>query len=358
MEVSIIIPVYNVAPYIEDCLKSVMRQTYTGPMECLIVDDCGADESIPIAERMIAEYAGPIRFEILHHDHNRGLSAARNTGMAKAEGDYIFFIDSDDEITEDCLEKMMAVALADQAVELVQGRYIRHQDGKQELWPKEIQETRACTNAEVRDCFYQHRQVTVAAWNKLMKRSILQENNLSFIEGLLYEDTPWTFYWLKCFKNASFLADVTYHYKIRPKSIVTGTVKETAEIHRLKGYHNMVAHLTPGYEEQEIEYYIPFFVGLFLRHLYHMPELKEDLKVIWRYTWRQRKWKLCVVLAICYIFRRFKWAGRCLYSFLLRLRHPSQIPKDFARLWRWIKRQNRFKPVLWWTTSNTCPSKV
>lgn len=84
--VSIIIPVYNVAPYIEDCLRSVMRQTYAGPMECLIVDDCGTDESIHIAERLITEYNGPIHFDILHHNHNRGLSAARNTGIENAVG--------------------------------------------------------------------------------------------------------------------------------------------------------------------------------------------------------------------------------------------------------------------------------
>ena len=56
MMVSIIIPVYNVAPYIEDCLRSVMRQTYQGDMECLLVDDCGTDDSISIAERLIREY--------------------------------------------------------------------------------------------------------------------------------------------------------------------------------------------------------------------------------------------------------------------------------------------------------------
>ena len=126
MLVSIIIPVYNVAPYIGDCLRSVMRQTYTGPIECLIVDDCGTDESLPIAERMIVEYDGPIRFEILHHEHNRGLSAARNTGINKATGDYFFFIDSDDEITEDCMEKMMSVVQENPEVELVQGRYMPH----------------------------------------------------------------------------------------------------------------------------------------------------------------------------------------------------------------------------------------
>ena len=340
MKVSIIIPVYNVAPYIEDCLRSVMRQTYAEEMECLMVDDCGTDESIPIAERMIAEYEGPIRFEILHHDHNRGLSAARNTGMEKAMGEYIFFIDSDDEITEDCLEKMMAIALDDSAIELVKGRYFYHRDGNETIRPKEIKITHAASNEEVRNCFYQHRQVDVVAWNILMKRSVIQENNLSFIEGLLWEDTPWTFHWLKYVKNAYFLSDATYHYKIRPQSIVTSTAAATAEIHRLKGYHDIITHLTPGYEKQEIDYYILRFVRLFLRHSYHMTELTNDLKVFWQYTRPYKNYGLCVILAICYIFRRSKWIGRCVYSLLLRIKHPTQIPKDFQRIWSYIKRKN------------------
>ena len=89
LRVSIIVPVYNVAPYIADCLRSVMHQTYTGSMECLLVDDCGTDDSITIAERMIADYEGPIQFQILHHERNRGLSAARNTGTEAAKGEYL-----------------------------------------------------------------------------------------------------------------------------------------------------------------------------------------------------------------------------------------------------------------------------
>ena len=73
MTVSIIIPIYNVALYIEDCLKSVMRQTYQGEMECLLVDDCGTDDSMAIAERMVGEYEGPIRFKVIRHERNRGL---------------------------------------------------------------------------------------------------------------------------------------------------------------------------------------------------------------------------------------------------------------------------------------------
>lgn len=339
MFVSIIIPVYNVALYIEGCLRSVMCQTFAGPMECLLVDDCCSDESIPIAERMIAEYDGSIRFQILHHDHNRGVAAARNTGMEKAVGDYVFFIDSDDEITEDCLEKMMAVILNHPEVELVQGRFIWHcLDGQECLVPKDIMMTHARSNDEVRCCFFSHGQVPAMAWNSLIKRSLIKDYNLSFIEGLLHEDIPWTFYWLKYVKNAWFLSDVTYHYMIRHGSIVTGTKTTAREVHLLRGYHDMITHLTPGYEKQEIEYLEAFFIRLFHGHSWHMPELMEDLKIYWHHEWANRNYKRCITLAICYIFRRTRWLGKIVYTLAFRLKKPSQITKDFACLWRRIKR--------------------
>ena len=70
LNISIIIPVYNVEPYVEDCIRSVMRQTYDGPMECIIVDDCGSDNSMAIVKKMVTEYNGSIAFKILHHKHN------------------------------------------------------------------------------------------------------------------------------------------------------------------------------------------------------------------------------------------------------------------------------------------------
>ena len=103
LKVSIIIPVYNVEQYIGNCLRSVMRQTYQGAMECLLIDDCGTDDSIAVAEGMIREYndnanlnlnanlneGGGIRFRIIRHERNRGLSAARNTGTFEAVGENI-----------------------------------------------------------------------------------------------------------------------------------------------------------------------------------------------------------------------------------------------------------------------------
>lgn len=273
--------------------------------------------------------------------------------MEKAVGDYIFFIDSDDEITEDCLEKMMDVALEYPEVELVQGSTIWHyQDGKEGLDPKEIKITHARSNDEVRSCSYSHGQVPTVAWNKLMKRSLIKDNNLSFIEGLLHEDIPWTFYWLKYVKNAWFLPDVTYHYKLRPGSTVTGTKTTARQEHFLRGHHDMITHLTPGYEKQEIEYLEPSFIRMFHGNSYHMPELAEDLKIYWRYAWADRNYKRCVTLAICYIFRRTKWLGRMVYTLASWLKYPGQILKDIASLCArlGVRRTNRwirtFYPVL------------
>ena len=88
--ISVIIPIYNVSDYVERCVKSVMGQTFQD-FECILVDDASPDDSILRCERLIADYHGSIRFRILHHEHNRGLSAARNTGTEAATGDYILY---------------------------------------------------------------------------------------------------------------------------------------------------------------------------------------------------------------------------------------------------------------------------
>ena len=103
MKISIIVPVYNVEQYIKECFGSISTQTYKGEMECIFVDDCGQDNSVTMLNNLIKDYQGLIKFRIIHHDHNKGLSGARNTGILHATGDYLYFIDSDDTITPDCI---------------------------------------------------------------------------------------------------------------------------------------------------------------------------------------------------------------------------------------------------------------
>lgn len=98
MKISIIIPIYNVAEYVSDCLKSVLQQTYKN-IEIIIVNDCTEDNSMVIIEGLLKESATSIPYKIINHTRNQGLSVARNTGIKNSTGDYLYFMDSDDEIT-------------------------------------------------------------------------------------------------------------------------------------------------------------------------------------------------------------------------------------------------------------------
>ena len=257
--VSIIVPVYNVAPFIERCLKSVMSQTYTGKMECLIIDDCGTDDSIVISERMINEYNGDIRFQILHHKQNRGLSAARNTGTNAAIGDYLFYLDSDDELTVDCIEKLMKPVQNDPTIEMVMGSYNRFSDSYQ-LPPLQriLQEKDIVSIEAVRDYYYERNVFPVAAWNKLIKKEFLVQHQLFFKEGLLFEDQLWIFYVVKYLSHLYTMPDITYlHYK-RPHSITTGTGKEERAFHYGMIYHEITNNLTVG-DRREAKFYVRHF---------------------------------------------------------------------------------------------------
>lgn len=222
--ISIIVPVYNVAPYVEDCIKSVKRQTYDGPMECIVVDDCGTDNSMEIVERLVAEYTGPISFKIFQHTHNRGLSAARNTGMDAASGDYLFFLDSDDEITDDCILKMVApleqesydVVLGDvKYIKVLPSNHIQDAHGPQEL---NISESLILRPPMILRRF--RKDWKGVAWNKLFHTSFLRQYHLHFKEGLLYEDNLWSFQ-IACLASSLYILNqITYIHKKRGGSIM------------------------------------------------------------------------------------------------------------------------------------------
>ena len=149
MEVSIIIPVYQVSAYIERCLESVVNQTYTD-IECIIVNDATQDDSIEKCEILIEKYDGPIHFRIIHHEINRGLSAARNTGTKAAKGAYLYYLDSDDYISPDCIEKLVSVVKDDPSIEMVQGNSLMKSDEKECPLGKIKQPVRISNNDEAR----------------------------------------------------------------------------------------------------------------------------------------------------------------------------------------------------------------
>ena len=114
---------YQVEQYLAICLKSITDQTMTDGVECILVDDCGSDRSLFIAKDFIEHYQGNVLFRIVEREKNGGLSAARNSGIDVASGEYVYFLDSDDEITPNCLEIMWSLVEKYGKVNLVQGAF-------------------------------------------------------------------------------------------------------------------------------------------------------------------------------------------------------------------------------------------
>lgn len=220
MKVSIIIPVYNVSDYVERCLNSVIAQTYTD-IECIIVDDCTPDDSIEKCERLIAKYNGPIEFKILHHVHNRGLSAARNTGTDAASGEFIYYLDSDDWISDNCILRMASIVNQDDTIEMVMGGIERVGDDTQ--WNHFLPEGIYTSNFIEYACQY---KIYTMAWNKLLKLDFIKGHDLYFKEGLLHEDVLWNVQ-VSCFlKKMASIEEKTYFYQIRKNSIQTNKSEE------------------------------------------------------------------------------------------------------------------------------------
>lgn len=218
--VSIIIPVYNVEPYIEECLLSVYEQTTDTEIECLIVDDKGNDNSIHIAETFVATHndKAKTKFKIIYRDTNGGLSAARNTGIKAAKGDYLYFLDSDDTIVPQCIETLLNIADKHGGVDLLPALYIRGNNDMEQFgchsFP-EFSDNRSLIKRSLLD----YDKIPVTAANRLIRRELITENNIFFKEGIIHEDNYWTFFLAKYVQRMAFCAEKLYYYRETPGSI-------------------------------------------------------------------------------------------------------------------------------------------
>jgi len=225
MKVSIIIPVHNVEKYILGCLNSVANQTMKEGIECILVDDCGTDNSMLLAKDWVSNYNGIVGFSIKEHDNNRGLSAARNTGIDAAKGEYMFFLDSDDELKEGCLEKLYSLAQKHGGVDIVQGAYDTEypymQKFKDSKYPEYTDDSR-----NIKSSLLDYDYMPTMAQNRLVKRELIINNKLYFKEGIIHEDMHWSYFLAKHVKTMCFCNTPTYFYRVTPGSITSNINKE------------------------------------------------------------------------------------------------------------------------------------
>lgn len=211
MDISVIIPIYNVKDYVLDCLHSVANQTKKNGVECILVDDRGTDNSMEIAEKFVSSYNGMIDFRIYHHDKNKGLSAARNSGIREAKGKYLYFLDSDDTIYPNCLNIMFDSAEKYDA-DLVQGSYDSDVP-YMEQFSKHSLPLFSDNHPFIKRTLLNYDVNPVMAQNRLVKKNIIVDNNLFFKEGIIHEDHYWTFFLAKVITRICFIKEKTYYYR-------------------------------------------------------------------------------------------------------------------------------------------------
>ncbi|MDD3040120.1 glycosyltransferase family 2 protein [Bacteroides sp.] len=221
MKFSIIIPIYKVEDYIAECLYSVIHQTYKDGFECILVDDNTPDDSMKIVRQVLSSYRGNIQFKIVHHQENKGLSAARNTGVREATGDYLYFLDSDDLLPEQTIESLLKTC-QNESPDVVMGDF--ELIGESDNVPKlNTQISNYNNQVDIFNAFIS-RHLYEMAWNKLVRKDFFLRHELWFREGILHEDSLWSFFLFYYCQNLKICFSNTYRYRIRQNSIMTDPV--------------------------------------------------------------------------------------------------------------------------------------
>lgn len=207
MNISIIIPIYEVELYIERCLLSIMNQTFTESVECILIDDCSPDNSLIIAKKLINAYKGNIQFRIISHPYNKGIAAVRNTGVLAAKGDYIQFIDGDDYTEPDMLKELYQEAIKKQ-VDIVIADYWESYPNNEIYQNQVVADTpKGCLSLMA------DKKIKAALWFKFVKRDLYINHNLSFIEGKNYgEDFRMSFLLFYYAKSVTHIPQAFVHY--------------------------------------------------------------------------------------------------------------------------------------------------
>ena len=213
--VSVIVPIYNVEEYLEECLESIRNQTYTN-IEVILVNDGSTDGSREICESYCEK---DIRFRLINQE-NQGQSVARNRGVKESVGQYIMFVDSDDVVNTDVLEVLLPYMKTD--VDIVECEMTRE---KEAFFLNKIPTIVFEGNSKeaILNCIA-FRAVKFCAFTKLYRREIVEK--IPFLEGYIYEDVFTGINYLNHIRKIIVIDYIGYYYRVRPNSTMTKSFNE------------------------------------------------------------------------------------------------------------------------------------
>ena len=220
--VSVIIPVYNCIKFLDKAVKSVIAQTESEILELILVDDGSSDGSAELCDDFSNQYANIL----VLHQKNSGVSVARNNGIESAKGEYIAFLDSDDEYAPNFIHEM----LAESEYDLVCCDYFNKSRDEKHLGAIFEDKAYFRKNFDLNFCKKIIREEFYSCWNKLYKKEIIIQNKVRFVPGLKYgEDMEFVFEYLRYCDTFRFIDKPLYYYNINPYN-TTSVVKNGFEV--------------------------------------------------------------------------------------------------------------------------------
>ncbi|MDU5741499.1 MAG: glycosyltransferase [Clostridium sp.] len=226
IKLSIIVPVYNVVRYIDECLNSIIK-SYKSGIEVILVDDGSNDGS----ENKCDFYADKYEYIKVIHQENGGLSVARNVGIENSIGKYIWFVDSDDYISETSINDIY-IAI-DKNNDLIIGEYESfYPDGKR-IMP-EVAKSKSDRDILPYEYFMKLGSVSYAAVKFIVKREIIIRNKLWFEKRIYHEDEDWTPRVLCHTSNFILLDRMIYHYRLGNVNSIMGMLNPKKVYDKLK----------------------------------------------------------------------------------------------------------------------------
>ena len=235
MKLSIIVPIYNVAPYLKKCVDSLLQQDISN-YEIILVDDGSTDNSGVIADELTA-YPQPlpkekgVSMKVIHQE-NAGLSAARNTGIAAAQGEYIMFVDSDDYLQPNVL-RMLIEQIERDNLDVLRFRYQNVRESGEAFVPHKGMEVdyNDYSNISIDGITFLNERMWIQcyAWQFVVKKNIVEKE--LFTKGIYFEDTDWTPRMLLQATRVASTELVAYNYLWREGSITLKSNKEKLREH-------------------------------------------------------------------------------------------------------------------------------
>ncbi len=322
MKISVIVPVYNVKEYLPKCLDSLYIQDID--MEVILVNDGSTDGSYEICQ----QYAQKYKNTVLINKKNGGLSDARNIGVEKAVGDFVYFLDSDDWISPDAIKLLYNFAVTNDCDIVQSGFYYAYSTYL--LYDKLEKDTKVLCKEEAVLELIKNDYVKNFAWGKLYRSDIVKRH--LFPKGRYFEDSFWQHHILHECNKYGIVPNPLYYYRQRNSSISGEFSMRNIDL--IRGYENRLAFI-----QREYPQYIEQMAFRLWKIGYEMytiakntktPEIKQEYNVLWKDLNKKYArlfdkslesdvqyclWKSCPILVPIYnlcdtLYARFSDCGR------------------------------------------------